>query len=798
VAVLRLVLGDILEGHAVKLASRLEKRSSDSSDSSDPDKDSSDSAKDAAKDSRAALCQLYFDAYAVAVWTSAHAEYLYNLKRTSETIPSPSIFSVPCMSTQLDFTTIYERKTTQKMLPKEATSIIQLLSRCTNPGTRGWEPVIDTACKCSVGKRVLIKETEICLTGLHSNLHPAHRPHWKTRFEILHATGNLIHEPSYVIELKKSGAFLKEAMKRCVGTMWSTLPASYQAHSSFLHPCCHLSQPPLQFSHIGLEHSMIAFARAGVRISKGGSLSTALVSEFAAIELLESAKGPWISGWLGKGTPHLPFRIPLSSFAEAVFLSAFKANFMALWMHAYSNGTRLVRIDEVQHKTLIQLSASIKICNTVPELEQLRIQRLVLFEPTAGLMSVSQALLLIGYPKITLRNLNQKHLVQTLGEIKDQLGSLAIGKLLCFARVAWVKESILIFGFADSVKTRNAKMLLRRLTPSEDGVDGGEDEGKDGEDGGEEEDGGDKCVKRAERVLLKHHTCICICTECQRVASACVDTGAGAFESKLSTFNEIGIRQSMVKYAEINDEENIYCAKRSSAAFRTGALFQSEMQERCIECVDFDRHITTTILNEFGDAVGGSLASKLRRDSKSAIEQRSCSEACGTKPLLKIDLMGRAVRMYGSLYTFCRVCACIVKFQPAVHRFHGGVCCLRCDDLLHGLKPPADMKVKMVQKPQCRYCGAIDPERTGIRWKIVKAPHDIAGENSTLPPPLRRISFCPTHFRPWIVLAARVLETRVILAHISTGARPVVGDLSKELERMKEESKRGKKRKKRM
>ena len=40
---------------------------------------------------------------------------------------------------------------------------------------------------------------------------------------------------------------------------------------------------------------------------------------------------------------------------------------------------------------------------------------------------------------------------------------------------------------------------------------------------------------------------------------------------------------------------------------------------------------------------------------------------------------------------------------------------------------------------------------------------------------MRKVFYCPTHLRTWLTQAHRVLETKVILAHISTNAKPVFG-----------------------
>jgi hypothetical protein len=77
------------------------------------------------------------------------------------------------------------------------------------------------------------------------------------------------------------------------------------------------------------------------------------------------------------------------------------------------------------------------------------------------------------------------------------------------------------------------------------------------------------------------------------------------------------------------------------------------------------------------------------------------------------------------------------------------------------------------QAAVCRYCTAEDTARSASRWKVVKAPLDTAGENSSLPPPLRTVVYCPQHWRSWLVHAHRVLPTRVILSHIAHNAKPI-------------------------
>ena len=51
----------------------------------------------------------------------------------------------------------------------------------------------------------------------------------------------------------------------------------------------------------------------------------------------------------------------------------------------------------------------------------------------------------------------------------------------------------------------------------------------------------------------------------------------------------------------------------------------------------------------------------------------------------------------------------------------------------------------------------------------------MAGVNAALPPPLRKVHYCPRHWRSWLRDAHSTLETRCILSHIVAGARPIHG-----------------------
>ena len=147
--------------------------------------------------------------------------------------------------------------------------------------------------------------------------------------------------------------------------------------------------------------------------------------------------------------------------------------------------------------------------------------------------------------------------------------------------------------------------------------------------------------------------------------------------------------------------------------------------------------------------------------------------ACGERKMIKVPIVGRAVRIFGNWYCLCSLCGSVVKVAPSA-RFGGEISCLRCDVSMLGL-PPVEAGVSNDQAAECRFCNKRTLCVAKTCWKIVKAPLDLSGRNAALPPPLRTVAYCATHFKPWVAAAHRTLSTRVILSHISLGARPVFG-----------------------
>ncbi len=179
---------------------------------------------------------------------------------------------------------------------------------------------------------------------------------------------------------------------------------------------------------------------------------------------------------------------------------------------------------------------------------------------------------------------------------------------------------------------------------------------------------------------------------------------------------------------------HIHCAKRSSAALRSAISFEEKMEHVQVEMLDVSADACERVLCQRGSSSESGVAARIRRDAKSALEQRAVALACGEQAMLRINLLGKAVRIYGEWFALCSFCGSMVNITP-LHRVAGEICCKRCDAGM------LDFEEFTACKPDevtfCRYCGR---QNTGnSSWKVVKAPLDCSARNAEIPPPLRTV-----------------------------------------------------------
>jgi hypothetical protein len=257
---------------------------------------------------------------------------------------------------------------------------------------------------------------------------------------------------------------------------------------------------------------------------------------------------------------------------------------------------------------------------------------------------------------------------------------------------------------------------------------------------------------------------------------------AGARKAADGEFCEIGVSAVTVQRT-VDGTPELFCSKRSSAALRSAIAAETCARNRR---VDEDAMMVEP---EAGDEAGGgagggagpssdamaamahegSVASRMRRDCKRALEQRRRATLCGETPLLRIRLVGRAVRIYGAWYSICSFCATFVRVQPH-NRIDAEIACLQCCETFRRERcAPADAGAN---RPMCRFCKKVESGRLH-NYTTYHSPRDVSGPNLERPPPLRTTAWCPTHNRLWLRDALSALSTPQILAHIAVHARPV-------------------------
>lgn len=502
----------------------------------------------------------------------------------------------------------------------------------------------------------------------------------------------------------------------------------------------------------------------------------------------------------GKGTLNVGPQATAIALAGEVWSACFKTNFIPFWLHAESKNVRLSRIDSVQHAAIHHMSAATRLCQLLPEKEQLRIQRLAISNPASGTMSIHQVASLLNF-EINIREVRNAFR-KTAADIVATIGAQSVenaARFLYFARVAWIREQVFVVNLSDVTTRRQAIGVLRRALNT--------DSAKAAKIKTCSAMPTDELLRSAYETSSIKATHLCVCTECERIANAFVERGSGEKNGKLIAFNELGCTQSMVDWTTIlenthgppgqNKTSCMHCSKRSSTALRSSIVFEKAMMERQVEGDSIDANAIKALASQIlkqhsrskkdgsdshsplemdkGEVSASGTIPRMRRDCKTAFEQRPESIACTDSKMLTIALIGKAVRMYGAWYTHCESCAAIVKLDHA-HRYGDQICCLRCD--ASTIYSEAELQAVTNQNRasevvSCRFCGAIDPQQSGIRWRRVKAPHDVAGTNATKPVPLRTIYFCGRHYKSWITSACKSLPTRTILAHLALGAKPV-------------------------
>lgn len=725
------------------------------------------------------LAQLFFDSSLVATWTSAHAEFLLCTDEMAEIseedmmVPNPDLHFATSAFTMADLVSLYEKSNAPKSAPKAAQPTLSLLTRLTNPGSRGWDSSLQTALVDEAATRICLHAVNVALSGLHPCIHPAARLPWQTR-AVVSSTCKAAGTPLLKELCTHTPACVKDAMRVHLSMMLGCDVATLHALASCGHTAGQLGAPPRVPPLAALQTAMHAFTDAAAaaladRATPLAATVAAVLSPPSATKKNAQSKRRFPAHDLGEASVLLRCRealiVPVPSSPTALGVTAsllsatFRSEFLPLWVHGQHHSHRVARLDNAQYRALHEDNTAHVLCAQLPVAERLRAQRFAFALPHASLLTVEDTFALLGLapsehdeaapaPNASVSRAQRDAEARVL-----RLDAADAAAFFEFGRASALRAQLLSFDLGARTRRMQARAVCERmlitLAPGE-------------------------TPEAAMARAPAHATRVFVCTECRRVVNACQD---GTLKKQVP-FNELGLSASMLHVDGALDCGHIRCAKRSSAALRAALALEEVAEALCVEELPVGSAAPSDLRqSSLAAALPRADVTKVRRDTKNCLEQRDRAVSCGSLPLVKVDVFGRAVRVYGSFYALCSLCGALTKLSPTL-RFSSEPCCMRCDYAMLKGKQALEREVEAAPKPpvpSCRFCGRSQAVSAVSKWRVIHAPLDNSGPNAHVPPPLRTVSYCPLHSRTWLPSAHRSMPIEAILSHILTRAKPMIG-----------------------
>ena len=649
------------------------------------------------------LARLYRDGALAATWTSAHAVYLQDLLSEQMSPSPPSLHSVCAEANETDHSALLERVAKRPAASgpgRKAAAWQTALLRSTTSAGRGWEAAADVALKCSDGaRRAVASALVVSLTGMTSCLHPERRLHWTQRLDLgrllMHQCG--AQEIGKIFKAQQLG--VREVVRRLLENSLSCSLASNAALRSLGHAVALLRPSPLGLPNTGLEASASALAAAGglILAAPDEGVAAAMEAAFAASE--------WKPGYLDKmaSASATPASLAVALAAE-VWVSAHRALFLPLWAHAATHRLRLGRLDVSSYDSLRENNSASRLVAALPEAERLALHRQAFRCRSADVLTTEQMAGLLG---VVLPA--QHRAVRSATDFVRLLSAVPArdaARILCFARAASMHGQLTTFPLGAEVAEAQAAAVLRRvLAPEVPGVSA--------------------VVRAGHPDVPPHVTQLVVCLLCRRVANA---TSCSTCQKAAVPFTEMGCSSSMLFTNPQSGTTTLHCAKRASASLRCAMAAEETMAAERVDLFDG----TELPMLAVGGSTDAGTSSRIRRDSRSTLEQRRRAIVCGDEAMVYIPLMGRVVRVFGDWHGLCCLCGAVTRVST-FDRVGGRISCMRCAyNLVSHVAAPLQLVEKVV--PACRFCGRKDPQRSGAAWKRVRAPHDTSGENVDTPP----------------------------------------------------------------
>lgn len=682
---------------------------------------------------RALYCSI---SLAAAVWTSTHAEYLL-IKRGERGdgadchVDGPSLHLVPSEFTDAqlgEFITSVASVSECGNGAKRTHVVYQLLHRSLNTANRGWGSASAQllnlkSAQGAAMREIVLEAALVVLTGLHSCIDPPDRAGWRERLLIHHAFRRRLN----VTELAANAPNLvKQIIRRLFLSTYSGNEPARTVHNNRRRTEGAFASAPSSLAPRRCRLTMAAIAR------RAATKNVRLEEIEAEAKLIDSRM--WMGSeewpWNGKaGATYTP--IMLKPVALSTYMQAHVDNFESFWTVCYRNQIRISRFDSIQFDVFCELNEAMQATK-----DRTDMVRLAMKMPYAHCLSLQQAFALFGQ-HVTVTNTSYAQQLKT---------SPHYSSMLALARASAYLEQLVVYECCERIRTLQEIAVYERYVGSSCGLD-------------------HETIRTAVEGLPEHAAKLCVCTECHRVANAHIVRTA----KNVAAFSEIGISSCI---ACANDASDVRCAKRISAAIRTAATAEHSASQNAIDKLDSRWHI------DFDACMQTPLsrleAGHLRRDARRTYEQHRSATACGENQLLRVPLLGKLVRIYGTWYTLCCYCGGLIHNVNARTNVQGLPACMRCSNLKFTKK---EKKVEVESEHICRFCHMKKPDLVAYF-----SPYDDKFENEHVPPELRVTFWCSKHRPPWLKEALLVglyddvapISIGEILARITDHSTPRV------------------------
>lgn len=658
---------------------------------------------------------------AAAVWTSTHAEFLVAQLSEHTYLHRATLHLVPSEYTDPElgeFLTSINSINDCGNGSKRTHLVYQLLHRSENTASRGWtsssSQLLKTKGPNGAGLRDVVAEAMlVALTGLHSSIDPVARPRWRDRLRVHHTFRQQINVTEHITT---APIFIKQITRRLLLSAYAGNDAARTVHNEIrctdgAFPC-----PPLNLAPKRCRYLMAIVADKATKNDPSTFFNIIDNSMEFSNQRAWTGLTEW--PWNGKaGVYQTP--VMLKPIALSMYMDAHYDIFSTFWRVCYTKHMlRVSRLDAMQYDAFCEMNEIMR-----ATCHQEQAVRKALSMPNGHKLPLQRALAMFGHDvEVSMNNYKQ---------VLQEAPRATIASILAYARACALFETKQEYEYPLKILLQQETVVYERYVGSAEGL------GRD-------------AIRAALSTLPEHAYKLCVCTECHRIANA----HAARNQKNIVPFNEVGIA-SCITCAQ--DNTNVRCAKRISAAIRTAISAEQFASTHAIDQYEqtLEDDLEAALVTPLNRVEEG----HLRRDARRTYEQLRVSTVCGENALLRINLLGKLVRVYNTWYALCCFCGGLISNVDARTSVNGLPACMRCGDL-----KKFDKKDKRKTQESdgffCRFCRYHKNDLVALA-----SPFDDQFDNKDVPQALRVTFWCAKHRPPWLqeaLLAGYVDDSKAL------------------------------------